>query len=375
MATITGTGGNDTLNGTSTSDQIFGLGGDDTLFGNGGNDTLDGGTGADSMSGGTGDDIYIVDDAGDVVSENSGEGNDEVRTTLTSYILTANVEILSFIGTGDFTGEGNDLNNYIFGAGGGDVLYGYDGHDFLSGNSGDDSLYGGFGHDTLDGGTGADYMEGNDGDDAYIVDDAGDVVVELSGEGDFDIVYSSVATYTLPNEVENLQWNSYGSFTATGNALDNIIQSGGSDDILSGGDGNDELRASAGNDTLDGGDGNDYLNGSAGADIYTGGAGSDLFLVGFFESGNGAAADRITDFDTGVDTVDVSPWDANRNVAGNQAFTWVGTAAFSGTAGELRTYFDGVDTWVQADRNGDTVADFEIRFDGAVTLSASDFVL
>lgn len=271
--------------------------------------------------------------------------------------------------------NGTSGNDTLNGTNSADSIYGFDGHDSLYGNDGDDSLYGGLGHDTLVGGLGADYMEGNDGDDAYIVDDAGDVVVELSGEGDFDIVYTTLSTYTLPDEVEDLRWNTSGSFTGTGNALDNIIWGGGSDDVLSGLDGNDELQASGGNDTLDGGDGDDYLNGSAGADIYTGGAGSDFIKIGFFETGNGSAADRITDFATGVDTIDVSAWDANRNVAGNQAFTWVGSAAFSGTAGELRTYFDGTDTWVQADRNGDSVADFEILFDGAVTLAGSDFVL
>jgi serralysin len=271
--------------------------------------------------------------------------------------------------------NGTSANDNLNGTSSADTIYGFDGHDALYGNDGNDSLYGGLGHDTLVGGLGADYMEGNDGDDAYIVDDAGDVVVELSGEGDLDIVYTSLSTYTLPDQVENLQWNTSGSFTATGNALNNVIWSGASDDILSGGDGNDELQASAGNDTLDGGDGNDYLNGASGADIYTGGAGSDLIKIGFFESGNAAAADRITDFATGVDTVDVSAWDAARNVPGNQAFTWIGSAAFSGTQGELRTYFDGVDTWVQADRTGDGVEDFEIRFDGAVTLTASDFIL
>ncbi|HEU0098612.1 MAG TPA: calcium-binding protein [Allosphingosinicella sp.] len=375
MATINGTSGNDTLYGTTSADTINGLDGDDTLFGYDGDDWLDGGLGADTMYGGLGNDYYIVDDAGDVVDEASGEGNDTVRTTLASYILTANVEYLEFVGSGDFTGEGNELNNQIYGAAGNDVLYGYDGHDALWGNDGDDSLYGGSGHDTLIGGLGADYMEGNDGDDAYMVDDVGDTVVELSGEGDFDIVYTSVSTYTLPNEIENLYWNSYGSFNGTGNALNNIINSGGSNDVLSGGDGDDELRSSAGNDILDGGDGNDYLNGSAGADTYTGGAGSDLIQIGFFESGNGVNADRITDFATGVDTIDVSLWDANRLVAGNQAFTWIGGSAFSGTAGELRTYFDGVDTWVQADRNGDMIADFEILFDGSVSLAGSDFIL
>jgi Ca2+-binding RTX toxin-like protein len=255
------------------------------------------------------------------------------------------------------------------------LINGTSANDTLNGTSGADTIYGFDGHDTLQGGAGADYMEGNAGDDAYVVDNVGDVVMELSGEGDLDIVYAGLNTYTLPDEIEILQFNTSGNFTATGNVLDNVIRSGGGNDVLSGGDGDDEIQASAGNDSLDGGDGDDFLNGSAGADVVTGGAGSDLIQIGFFESGVGAAADRITDFATGVDTVDVSSWDANRNVAGNQAFTWVGTAAFSGTAGELRTYFDGVDTWVQADRNGDSVADFEIRFDGNVSLAGSDFIL
>ncbi len=374
MAIIIGTGGNDTLNGTGGSDQIFGLGGDDTLFGNGGNDTLDGGTGADTMSGGTGNDTYIVDDIGDLVIENSGEGNDTVRTGLAAYALTANVEDLRYTGVGNFTGTGNDLNNYIYGAGGDDTLSGGDGHDTLTGNGGDDSLYGGTGHDSLSGGTGADYMEGNDGNDAYIVDNVGDVVAEVSGEG-VDIVYSNLASYTLGAEVENLQANGSGSFTGTGNALDNIIWSGSSDDTLSGDDGNDQLRSGGGNDILDGGNGDDLLVGSSGADTYTGGAGSDVFQIGYFDSGTGVDADRITDFQAGVDLVDVSGWDADFNAPGNQAFTFVGGAAFTGTAGELRTYFDGVDTWVQGDITGDAVADFEIRFDGSVSLAGSDFIL
>lgn len=375
MPIITGTGGNDTLNGTSSADQIFGLGGDDTLFGNGGSDTLDGGTGADSMSGGTGNDTYIVDDAGDSVIENASEGNDTVRTILAAYALTANVEDLRYTGVGNFTGTGNVLNNNIYGAGGNDTLSGGDGHDNLTGNGGDDSLYGGTGHDTLSGGTGADTMEGNDGNDAYVVDNVGDVVAELSGEGVSDIVYSFLATYTLAAEIENLQWNGSGSFTGTGNVLDNIIWSGGSDDTLSGGDGNDELRSSAGNDTLNGGDGDDLMVGSSGADTYTGGADSDVFQIGYWDSGTGTDADRITDFQTGADLVDVSGWDADFNAPGNQAFTFVGGAAFTGTAGELRTYFDGTDTWLQGDITGDAVADFEIRFDGNVSLAGSDFIL
>lgn len=376
MAVINGTGGNDTLNGTNSSDTINGLGGDDTLFGNGGSDTLDGGTGADSMSGGTGNDTYIVDDFGDSVVENSGEGNDTVRTTLASYALTANVEDLRFIGAGNFTGTGNDLNNYIYGAGGDDSLSGGDGHDTLTGNGGDDSLYGGADHDTLIGGAGADYMEGNDGNDVYVVDNVGDSVVELGGEG-IDEVYSNLSTYTLGAHVENLTSNLGGgaAFHGIGNGLDNVLYGQSGDDTLEGLGGNDTIRGNVGDDTLDGGADDDLLIGGSGADVLTGGSGSDDFRIGYFESGTGSGADRITDFASGSDIVDLSGWDANTGVGGDQAFTFVGSAAFTGTAGELRTYFDGVDTWVQGDINGDGVAEFDIRFDGAVTLSGSDFVL
>lgn len=376
MAIITGTGGDDTLNGGSGSDQIFGLGGNDTLNGNGGNDTLDGGTGADTMNGGTGSDTYIVDDSGDVVNENAGEGNDTVKTTLAAYTLGANVEDLRYTGAGDFTGTGNDLNNYIYGAGGNDTLYGLDGHDTLTGNGGTDSLYGGAGHDALVGGTGADYMEGNDGNDVYHVDDSGDVVAEASGEGT-DEVYTTLTSYTLGSDVENLTSNTAfaSAFTGTGNGLDNVLYGHGGVDTFSGLGGIDTIRGNGGDDVLDGGGDDDLLVGGSGADALTGGSGADNFRIGYFESGTGSGADRITDFASGSDIVDISGWDANIGVGGDQAFSFIGGAAFSGTAGELRTFFDGVDTWVQGDINGDAAADFEIRFDGSVTLAGSDFVL
>jgi len=373
MAIITGTGGNDTLNGTSSSDQIFGLGGDDILNGGGGNDQLDGGTGADTMSGGTGSDIYFVDDAGDLVIENSGEGNDEVRTTLAAYALTANVEKLKYTGSGSFTGTGNDLNNDITGGASSDTLTGGAGWDQLYGNGGNDFLYGGADGDLLSGGTGDDYMEGGTGDDVYIVDSSSDTVVEASGEG-IDQVYTYLSTYTLPANVENLTWNTTGVFTGTGNALDNVIYGGGSNDVLSGADGNDTLRGQSGNDALSGGDGADVLIGGPGADTMTGGAGNDRFQIGYYESGVFTDADTITDFTAG-DLIDVSGWDANTAVGGDQAFTFVGTAAFSGAAGELRYFDDGVDTHVLGDINGDSVADFEIVLSGIIVPTAADFVL
>lgn len=375
MATINGTAADDTLNGTSTADKIYGFGGDDTLFGFGGNDLLDGGIGADIMAGGLGNDIYYVDDAGDAVTEASGEGTDEVRTTLAAYALGANVENLRFTGTGSFTGTGNAEHNYMYAGASDDTLSGGDGYDYLGGLAGNDTLYGGTGGDTLAGGTGADYMEGNDGDDVYLVDDSGDVVVEQAGEG-IDHVYTTLSVYTLGADVENLSWNAFGgSFTGTGNALDNAIYGGSGNDILSGGDGNDTIRASGGDDVLDGGDGDDLLVGASGVDAHTGGAGADTFRIGYYESGTGAAADSIADFASGTDVIDISGWDADITTSGDQAFTFVGSAAFTGTAGELRAYFDGTDTWVQGDIGGDGVADFEILLAGSVSLVSTDFIL
>ncbi|MGF7178443.1 FG-GAP-like repeat-containing protein [Azospirillum doebereinerae] len=147
---------------------------DNVLIGNGGANLLDGGLGADSMAGGVGNDVYIVDDAGDVVSELVGQGTDEVRTSLSVYALGANVELLTYTGSSSFSGAGNELANRLAGAGG---------DDSLSGGAGNDTLIGGDGVDTLDGGPGADSLIGGAGDDVYLVDGLDGEIVELDGGG------------------------------------------------------------------------------------------------------------------------------------------------------------------------------------------------
>ena len=99
------------LNGTGNDGNniLSGLADDDMLVGGLGSDTLNGGTGADKMFGGVGNDTYIVDNIGDVVSENAGEGTDTVQTSLNVYTLSAEVENLTFTGTGNFVGTGNAL--------------------------------------------------------------------------------------------------------------------------------------------------------------------------------------------------------------------------------------------------------------------------
>ena len=118
--------------------------GNDTLIGGEGNDTLGGGAGNDILSGGLGNDTYGVTEAGDQVIESAGQGTDTVWTSLASYTLGANVENLIFGGSGNFTGMGNALNNYIRGGTGNDVLNGGDGNDIFAfgPNFGNDTLIG-----------------------------------------------------------------------------------------------------------------------------------------------------------------------------------------------------------------------------------------
>ncbi|NWL78717.1 heme peroxidase, partial [Pseudomonas taiwanensis] len=250
--------GNDTLTGAAGDDLISGGAGNDTLSGGAGNDVLDGGAGNDTMSGGLGDDTFVVSNPGDVVNEQNGQGTDLVWTTLASYTLTANVENLVYGGSGNFAGNGNVLANTITGG---------VGNDTLMGGAGADNLVGGAGNDTLDGGSGNDTLAGGLGDDTFVVSDAGDVVVEQNGQGT-DLVWTTLTTFTLGVNVENLSYGGAASFTGNGNAVTNVIRGGNGNNVLQGGAGNDMLVGGLGNDTLGGGSGNDTMIGGQGDDIY-----------------------------------------------------------------------------------------------------------
>jgi trimeric autotransporter adhesin len=282
----TGGAGTDTL---TSIENLIGGAGNDTLTGNAvanrleggaGNDALNGGAGADTMLGGVGNDAYVVDNAGDVVTENVGEGTDTVTSTV-SYALPANVENLTLAGTSAINGSGNELNNVLTGNAAANTLTGNDGNDVLHGAAGNDVLDGGAGNDVLDGGLGSDHLSGGDGDDVYFVDVSTDVITEGASQG-IDTVTSSLS-YALGANVENLILLAGSkALIGTGNSLDNVITGNASANTLIGGEGNDTLAGGLGGDTL------------------TGGAGNDVFV---FNTSPVKNIDKITDFNAANDAI------------------------------------------------------------------------
>ena len=307
---------------------------DNVITGNAGNNTLDGAAGADTLIGAAGNNSYVVDDAGDVVVELAGEGTDTVLSSI-DHALADNVENLTLTGAGSLRGVGNSLDNTITGNIVANILDGGLGADTLIGNLGDDVyivdnasnvvretaaiggtdviyssvtytagsnienltltgaaiidatgnglanvLRGNDADNILNGMSGADTLIGGRGNDIYVVDNAGDAVTELAGEG-VDTVWSSI-DYALGDNVENLRLAGAGNRSGTGNALDNVIV------------------GAAGANTLEGGDGDDVLDGLAGRDFLTGGAGDDRFI---FRAGYGR--DTIADFAAGFGGGDV----------------------------------------------------------------------
>ncbi|WP_314962302.1 LamG-like jellyroll fold domain-containing protein [Bradyrhizobium cosmicum] len=243
---------------------------------------------------------------------------------------------------------------------------GTDEEDFIRGFGGNDTLQGLAGNDTLDGGSGKDTMTGGAGNDTYLVDNIGDVLIENTGGGT-DTVLSSI-NFTLGANFEwlTLSPGAPGNIDGTGNALDNNITGNSGKNMLSG---------LAGSDLLDGRAGNDTLVGGLGADTLTGGAGADNFAFSASADSAPAQFDILQDFVHGTDKIDIAAIDANASQNGNQAFSFAGQNS-SVVANSVTWYQSGGNTFVQADVNGNTAADFLIQLTGTnLNLSASDFLL
>ncbi|WP_279382137.1 calcium-binding protein, partial [Pseudomonas sp. 79_C] len=153
---------------------------------------------------------------------------------------------------------------------------------------------------------GADAMTGGGGNDTFVVDNVGDTVSEALNGG-VDLVQTSLASYTLGANVENLTYTGVGNFIGGGNALDNVITGGG---------------------------GNDRLNGGAGADRLVGGLGNDTYVV-----------DNVGDLvfeDAGAGTDDVRTTLANYVLRSNvENLTYIGVGNFIGGGNALDNVITG----------------------------------
>jgi Ca2+-binding RTX toxin-like protein len=244
--TLTGT---TAINGTgNTLDNVLtGNSANNTLAGGDGNDTLNGGAGNDTLQGGLGNDVFIVDSAGDIVTEAVGAGLDEVRTALASYTLGTEIENLTFTGTAAFTGTGNGLANTMTGAAGDDTLNGGAGNDTLNGGLGDDWISGGVGADNITGGDGYDTVDFQAAAVAIVLDRL--VAANSTGEAAGD-TWATVERFNLTNFNDRFVGNSDVEF---------IFAYGGNDTILAGG-GDDWIVGGVGSDAIDGGIGFDTAN-------------------------------------------------------------------------------------------------------------------
>ena len=210
-----------------------------SMTGNSLDNTLNGGTGADTMVGGAGNDFFIVDNAGDVVTE-SGVGIDSVLVNLSGGFTLGNSVENGILGTGDQL-TGNTLTNSLFGNSLNNTLNGGTGNDTLVGGGEADSLFGGDDNDTINGGDGIDIMNGGNGNDYYFVDAPGDSVLEaLGGASGIDSVFASMSGYVLANNAEYLELGGT-VVQGTGNGGDNTLRGNAASNSLDGGGGNDSL--------------------------------------------------------------------------------------------------------------------------------------
>jgi Ca2+-binding RTX toxin-like protein len=232
--------------------KILGGSGGDTFTGGSGNDTFTGGAGNDTLNGGSGNDTLIGSTGNDKLD--GGAGTDTASYSGATSGVTVNLSIATAQAVGG--GQGSDTLTSI------ENLIGSSYADKLTGNSGNNILTSGAGNDTLSGGAGADHLAGGAGNDTYIVDNTGDVVTEVASAGT-DTVKTTLLSYTLGVNVENLIFSGTGNFAGTGNALANVIKGGAGNDTLSGLAGNDTFNLGAAftaSDKIDGGSGTDTLN-------------------------------------------------------------------------------------------------------------------
>ncbi len=174
-----------------------------------------------------------------------------------------------------------------------------------------------------------------------------------------------------------------GNDTINGAAANDSIDGGNGNDSINGSTGNDILKGAAGADIIKGGTGSDSITGGTGKDYLYGGASDGVKDVFYFDDGHSGVGvnlrDRVFDFVSGKDKIDLHLIDANAGSLTDQSFG----SALSSVAAAYKVWFvkadaDGDslpdDLIVRGDVNGNTTADFEIAIIGVTTVVSTDFV-
>ena len=268
-------GGGAEMDGRGGSDTLSGGTGGDTLRGGDDNDMLSGFEGSDLLYGGDGDDVLLGGRGNDRID--GGNGSDTV-----SYEDQSLVGVAVDLGTGLVDGSaysGSDILvgiENVLGSRLSDVLRGDGLANRLDGGSFNDVLFGGAGNDTLIGGTGTDVAEFDGNFSTHSISFQTGFFTVTSGNGGTDILFG----------IEELK---FADRTVT------VIMDGGL-----------ALVGGAATDDLAGTNGLDVLTGGGGADTLTGGAGADTFRYLAASDSTAAASDTITDFQAGVDRIDLT---------------------------------------------------------------------
>lgn len=362
----------------------------DTLFVNAASETL----GVQFSTNGL-NAFYVRSDSGnyyqdvanaEIIKFYGGSGNDSINTASFAGVVDGNGGTDRW--TGDLSGVGGAITFVVgtttsIAAAGLTIedieaitLITGSGNDTISGGAEADSITTGNGNDTINAktrptfsGAQADLVDGQGGTDILVVTAGGEtagVQIGYNGTSYFSVRSTSGNHYVDAYNMEILQANTgSGADNITGANLGDTITSNAGNDTVDGGSGNDIISTGADDDRIRGGRGQDQLTGGSGSDVFD----WDLVIESGVASGT---VDTITDFVSGVDDLDLSGIDAN-NIAsdGNQAFTFLGSSAFTGLSGQLRA----VAGIVEADVNGDGVADFRVLLSNNAIAVAADFVL